>query len=176
MNRLLRHGAADTSTYVTDVAHDAALQAAVREVRGIARTFGEAEGDFADKWLARVMATEDPKARLDILDECFINLEEESVGWFDCKGLDLALRRFRLLLAPHTAIVKNAKQHVRTLEAKLDRSKQNQVEAWMKAVERGGRAADPSEVLDECVMTSRMGGAHSLDCFEFEEALRNYKT
>jgi len=155
---------------------DVALQQAAREVRDIARSFGKAEGDFADYWVKRVMATEDPKARLDILDECFLDLEEESVGGFDCKGLDLALRRFRLLLAPHTAIVKNAKQYVRMLEAKLDRFKQNQVEAWMKAVERGGRAADPSEVLDECVMTSRMGGAHTLDCFEFEEALRNYKT
>jgi hypothetical protein len=175
MERLLRHGAADTSTYVKEVSEDAPLQSAVREVRGLARSFGEAEGDFADKWLARVMATEDPKARLEILDECFINLEEEAVGGFDCKGLDLALRRFRLLLAPHTYKVKNAKMHVRALEAKLDRSKQNHVEAWMKSVERGGLAEDPSQVLDECSISSKWGGPRSRDCFEFEEALRDYK-
>jgi hypothetical protein len=175
MERLLHHGAADESTYVAEVAEDAALQSAVREVRGIARTFGEAEGDFADKWLGRVMATEDSKARLDILDECFINLEEESVGGFDCKGLDFALRRFRLLLAPHTYKVKNAKMHVRALEAQLDRSKKNHVEAWMKSVQRGGLAEDPSQVLDECSISSKWGGPRSRDCFEFEEALRDYK-
>jgi hypothetical protein len=90
--------------------------------------------------------------------------------------LDSALRRFRLRLAPHTATVKNAKQHVRGLEAKLDRSKQNRVEAWMKRVQRGGLAEDPSEVLDECLLSSTMGGARSMDCLEFEDALRNYKS
>merc|ERR1719174_1346413 len=73
---------------IVDVSEDVALQRAAMEVRNIARTFGKAEGDFADKWLARVMVTEDPKARLDILDECFVDLEEESIGGFDCKGLD----------------------------------------------------------------------------------------
>jgi hypothetical protein len=159
---------------MADISEDMALQAAAKEVRDIARTFGKAEGDFADRWLKRVMATQDPMARLEILDECFVDLEG-SIGGLDCKGLDLALRRFRLLLAPHTAPVKNAKQYVRALEAKLDRSKQNHVEAWMNKVDRGGRAEDPSEVLDECLITSRMGGARSPDCFEFEEALRGYK-
>jgi len=161
---------------IVDVSEDVALQTAAKEVRDIARTFGKAEGIFADKWLARVMATEDPKARLDILDECFVDLEEESIGGLDCKGLDLALRRFRLLLAPHTALVRNAKQYVRVLAAKFDRSMRNHVEAWMKRVERGALAEDPSEVLDECLISSTMGGARSLDCFKFEEALRNYKT
>jgi hypothetical protein len=161
---------------VVDVSEDVALQMAAKEVRDIARSFGRAEGDFADKWLARVMSTEDPKARLDILDECFIDLEEESMGGLDCKGLDFALRRFRLLLAPHTARVKNAKQYVRSLEVKLDRSKRNHVEAWMKRVERGAFAEDASEVLDECLISSTMGGARSPDCLEFEDALRNYKS
>jgi hypothetical protein len=163
---------------MVDRSEDIALLAAAQEVRDIARTFGKAEGDFADKWLTRVMATEDPQARLDILDECFIDLEgsEGSIGGLDCKGLDLALRRFRMHLAPHTARVKNAKQYVRALEAKLDRLKQNHVEAWMKRVEHGGLAEDPSEVLDECLISSTMGGARSLDCMEFEQALRNYKT
>jgi hypothetical protein len=160
---------------MAELSQDMALQAAAREVRDIARTFGKAEGDFADRWLKRVMATEDPKARLDILDECFVDLEG-SIGGLDCKGLDLALRRFRLLLAPHTARVKKAKQYVRALEVKLDRSKQNHVEAWMKKVERGALAEAPSEVIDECLITSRMGGARSPYCFEFEEALLNYKT
>jgi len=149
---------------------DFALQATAREVRYIARTFGKAEGEFADKWLTRVMASEDPKARLDILDECFIDMT------LDCEGLEDALRRFRMLLAPHTAMVKNAKQHVRALAAKFDAPKQRFVELWMEKVERGQPAEDPSEVLDECLIAVSLGGARSRDCFDFEQALRNYKT
>jgi len=155
---------------MADPSEDIALQAAAKEVRDIARTFGRAEADFADKWLTRVMATEDPKVRLDILDECFIDLT------LDCRGLEDALRRFRMLLAPHTALVKNAKRHVRALAAKFDLAKQNFVEAWMKKVERAQIVEDPTEVLDECLISSSMGGARSRDCFDFEEALRNYKT
>jgi hypothetical protein len=154
---------------VADSAQDAALQMAAQEVRDIARTFGKAEGDFADRWLKRVMATEDPNARLDILDECFIDLT------LDCQGLEEALRRFRLLLAPHTAMVKHAKQDVRALAANFDAPKQRFVELWMAKLDRGQRAEDPSEVLDECLISVSMGGARSRDCFEFEEALRNYK-
>merc|ERR1711937_916016 len=92
--------------------------------------------------------TEDPKARLDILDECFIDLT------LDCQGLEDALRRFRMLLAPHTAMVKNAKQHVWALAAKFDAPKQRFVEAWMKKVEHGQPAEDPGEVLDECLIST----------------------
>merc|ERR1712078_55537 len=156
---------------VVDVSEDVALQMAAKEVRDIARTFGRAEGEFADKWVKRVMATEDPKARLDILDECFIDLT------LDCQGLEDALRRFRMLLAPHTAMVKNAKQHVRSLAAKFhyDGAKQRSVETWMAKIYNGQQAEDPSEVLDECLITANMGGARSRDCYDFEEALRNYK-
>merc|ERR1719281_1227449 len=155
---------------IAEPSEDIALQAAAREVRFVARTFGKDEGDFADKWVTRVMATEDPKARLDILDECFIDLT------LDCQGLEDALRRFRMLLAPHTAMVKHAKQHVRALAAKFDAPKQRFVELWMTKLERGQSAEDPSEVLDECLISVSMGGARSRDCFEFEEALRNFKT
>jgi hypothetical protein len=148
---------------------DAALQLAAKEVHDIARTFGKAEAHWADKWLSRVMATEDPKARLEILDECFVDMT------LDCEGLENALRRFRMLLAPHTAMVKNAKQHVRALAMKFDAPKQRFVEAWMKKVELGHKAEDPSEVLDECLISTSMGGARSRDCFDFEDALRNYK-
>jgi len=144
------------------------MGAAARQV-ALSRTFGKAEGDFADHWVTRVMETEDPKARLDILDECFIDLT------LDCQGLQNALRRFRMLLAPHTAMVKNAKQHVRALAAKFDRSKQRNVEIWMTKLTNGQQAEDPSEVLDECLISVSMGGFRSRDCFDFEEALRNYK-
>merc|ERR1719240_1070026 len=154
---------------VAEPAQDAALQMAAQEVRDIARTFGKAEVDFADRWLKRVMASEDPKARLDILDECFIDMT------LDCEGLEDALRRFRMLLAPHTAMVKHAKQHVRALAAKFDAPKQRFVELWMTKLERGQSAEDPSLVLDECLISVSMGGARSKDCFDFEEALRNYK-
>jgi len=154
---------------LAEKSEDVALQMAAKEVLDVARKFGKAEVDFADKWLTRVMATEDPKARLDILDECFVEFT------FDCKRLDDALRRFRMLLAPHTAVVKNAKQHVRSLALKFDSAKQRLVEAWMQKVQRGQIAEDPSEVLDECVISSAMGGLRSMDCFDFEEALRNYK-
>lgn len=155
---------------MADPSQDAALQMAAQEVRAIARTFGKAEGEFADTWVERVMATEDPKARLDILDECFIDLT------LDCQGLEDALRNFRMLLAPHTAMVKNAKQHVRSLAAKFDGPKQRFVEIWMAKLEKGQKAEDPSEVLDECLISVSLGGARSRDCFDFEEALRNYKT
>merc|ERR1719420_407729 len=154
---------------MADQSEDVALRMAATQVRGIARTFGKAEAEFADKWMAHVMATEDPKARLDILDECLVDMT------LDCKGLEDALRRFRLLLAPHTAVVKNAKQHVRALALKFDSTKQRVVEAWMATVARGQIAEDPSLVLDECVISSAMGGLRSMDCFDFEEALRNYK-
>jgi hypothetical protein len=153
-----------------DPAEDAALQMAANEVRDIARSFGVAEMHFADKWLNRVMATEDPKARLDLLDECFVDLT------MDCQGLEDALRRFRMLLAPHTAVVKIAKQHVRALATEFDEPKKKLVEAWMGRVEKGEAAEDASEVLDECLISSSMGGARSRECFEFEDALRHYKT
>jgi len=167
MERLFRKEA--PGPVMADASQDDALQAAARQVRFIARTFGKAEGDFADHWVTRVMETEDPKARLDILDECFIDLT------LDCQGLQNALRRFRMLLAPHTAMVKNAKQHVRALAAKFDRSKQRNVEIWMTKLTNGQQAEDPSEVLDECLISVSMGGFRSRDCFDFEEALRNYK-
>merc|ERR1719252_176009 len=91
-------------------------------------------------------------------------------------ALEDALRNFRMLLAPHTAMVKNAKQHVRELAAKFDAPKQRFVEIWMAKLEKGQKAEDPSEVLDECLISVSMGGARSRDCFDFEEALRNYKT
>jgi hypothetical protein len=145
------------------------LQAAAQEVRDIAATFGTREGDFADKWVKKVLATEDPRARLDILDECFLDID------IDCQGLEDALRRFRMLLAPHTALVKEAKKEVLYQAGKQDGMKQAFVEDWMKKVESGEKATDPSDVLDECLISERMGGPRSKECFEFEEALRNYK-
>jgi hypothetical protein len=170
MERLFRK--APPAPAMADPSEDVALQMAAREVREIARTFGRPEGDFADKWVTRVMATEDPKARLVILDECFIDLTPR----MDCQGLEDALRHFRMLLAPHTAVVTNAKQQVRTLAAKFDAPKQRFVEAWMKKVEHGQPAEDPGEVLDECLISTSMGGARSRDCFDFEDALRTYKS
>jgi hypothetical protein len=154
---------------MTDPSKDAALQMAAKEVFDIAGTFGQAEKHFADKWLNKVMATEDPKDRLDILDECFLDMT------LDCQGLENALRRFRMLLAPHTAVVKVAKQHVRELAVNFDDPKKKLVEAWMTKVEKGDVAEDPSQVLDECEVSSLMGGARSRECFEFEDALRSYK-
>jgi len=148
---------------------DAPLKAAAQEVRDIAATFGKPEGEFADKWVAKVMATEDPKARLDIIDECFVNME------LDCQGLEDALRRFRMLLAPHTALVKEAKKEVLYQAGKQDGMKKAFVEEWMTKVENGQRAEDPATVLDECLISASMGGPRSKECFEFEEALRNYK-
>jgi len=152
-----------------DPSKDAALQAAAQEVRNIAATFGKPEGEFADKWVAKVLATEDPKARLDIIDECFVDLE------LDCQGLEDALRRFRMLLAPHTALVIEAKKEVRYQASKQDGMKQAFVEDWMAKLEKGERAQDPADVLEECLISTSMGGSRSKDCFEFEEALRNYK-
>jgi hypothetical protein len=152
-----------------DPSKDAALQAAAQEVRDIAATFGKPEGEFADKWIKQVMATEDPKARLDIIDECFVNME------LNCQGLEDALRRFRLLLAPHTALVKEAKKEVLYQAGRQDDMKQAFVDDWMKKVEKGERAEDPSDVLDECLISTSMGGPRSKECFEFEEALRNYQ-
>merc|ERR1719191_2379757 len=106
------------------------------------------------------MATEDPKDRLDILDECFLDMT------LDCQGLEDALRRFRMLLAPHTAVVKVAKQHVRELAVNFDDPKKKLVEAWMTKVEKGDVAEDPSQVLDECEVSSLMGGARSRESFE----------
>lgn len=155
-----------------DPSNDAALMMAAREVRSIARSFGKAEGDFADKWVKRVMATEDPRARLDILDECFLSFDDERL---DCEALSGALRRFRMLLAPHTAMVKHAKSKVRALAAKLDAPRQRFVEIWMNKLQKGQKAEDPSEVLGECLITVSSGRASSKDCFDFEEALRNFK-
>jgi hypothetical protein len=152
-----------------DPSKDAALQAAAKEVRDIAATFGTREGDFADKWVTKVLATEDARARLDILDECFVDME------LDCQGLEDALRRFRMLLAPHTALVKEAKKEVLYQAGKQDGMKQAFVDDWMKKVESGETATDPSDVLDECLISEKMGGPRSKECFEFEEALRNYK-
>ena len=45
----------------------------------------------------------------------------------------------------------------------------------MARLEHGQAAEDPGEVLDECLISASMGGARSRDCFEFEDALRNYK-
>jgi hypothetical protein len=156
-----------------DPSEDAALQMAANEVRDIALTAGKAEKHFADKWLDRVMATEDPKARLDLLDECFVDYSRNTLD--NCEALEDALRRFRMLLAPHTAVVKIAKQHVRGLAVEFDEPKKKLVEAWMTKVEKGDVAEDPSEVLDECLISSSMGGARSRECFEFEDALRSYK-
>ena len=91
------------------------------------------------------MASEDPKARLDILDECFIDME------LDCEGLEDALRRFRMLLAPHTALVIEAKKEVLFQAAKQDGVKKALVEEWMAKLEKGEKAEDPSTVLDECL-------------------------
>jgi hypothetical protein len=110
---------------------------AAKEVIDIARSFGSAEGHFADKWVSRVMATEDPKMRLDILDECILDMKS-GMNAPDCQGLDKALRRFRMLVAPHTALVKNAKQHVRALAMKFDAAKKRAVELW---IEGGARLA-----------------------------------
>jgi len=162
---------------MADPSEDAALQMAAQEVRDIAGTFGKAEKDFADKWLNKVMATGDPKARLDILDECFVDLttSDDNDDGLDCQGLEDALRRFRMLLAPHTAVVKVAKTHVRELAVNFDDPKKKLVEAWMTKVEKGDAAEDPSQVLDECEVSALMGGARSRECFEFEDALRSYK-
>merc|ERR1719326_1736690 len=154
---------------VDDPSKDAALQAAAQEVRDIAATFGEAEGAFANKWVAKVMANEDPKARLDILDECFVDME------LNCQGLEDALRRFRMLLAPHTALVIEAKKEVLFQASKQDGVKQAFVDGWMKKLEAGETAEDPADVLDECLIATEMGGPRSKECFDFEEALRNYK-
>jgi hypothetical protein len=154
---------------IVEPSKDVALQAAAQEVRDIAATFGQPEGAFADKWVAKVMATEDPRARLDIIDECFVDMS------LDCDGLEDALRRFRQLLAPHTALVKEAKKEVLFQASKQDGMRQAFVDEWMKKVENGQTAEKPSDVLDECLISTSMGGPRSKDCFEFEEALRNYK-
>jgi hypothetical protein len=154
---------------VDDPSRNAALKAAAQEVRDIAATFGKPEGEFADKWVAKVLTTEDPKARLDILDECFVDME------LDCQGLEDALRRFRMLLAPHTALVQEAKKEVLFQAAKQDIAKQSFVDGWMKKLEKGERAEAPSDVLEECLISTSMGGPRSKDCFLFEESLRNYK-
>merc|ERR1719174_566852 len=167
MSRLFRKE--PPSPALDDPSKDVALQTAAKEVRDIAATFGKPEGEFADKWVAKVMATEDPKARLDIIDECFVDME------LDCQGLEDALRRFRMLLAPHTALVKEAKKEVLYQAGKQDGMKQAFVEQWMKKLENGERAEDPATVLDECLISASMGGPRSKDCFEFEESLRNYK-
>jgi hypothetical protein len=167
MSRLFRQ--APPSPALDDPSKDAALQTAAQEVRDIAATFGEPEGEFANKWVAKVMAKEDPKARLDIIDECFVDMT------LDCQGLEDALRRFRMLLAPHTALVKESKKEVLYQAGKQDGVKQAFVEEWMKKLESGQRAEDPADVLDECLIASQSGGPRSQECFEFEEALRNYK-
>ena len=64
---------------------------------------------------------------------------------------------------------------VRELAVNFDDSKKKLVEAWMTKVEKGDVAEDPSQVLDECEVSSLMGGARSRECFEFEDALRGYK-
>merc|ERR1719237_1684572 len=94
----------------------------------------------------------------------------------DCQGLEDALRRFRMLLAPHTAIVQNARKEVQLLAAEFGTPTRKFIAGWMRKVERGQIAEDPSEVLDECLISSSMGSARSEQCFEFEEALRNYKS
>jgi hypothetical protein len=167
MERLFRKP--PPSPALDDPSKDAALKAAAQEVRDIAATFGKPEGEFANKWVAKVLATEDPKARLDIIDECFVNME------LDCQGLEDALRRFRMLLAPHTALVMEAKKEVIFQAAKQDVTKQSFVETWMKKLEKGERAEEPSDVLEECLISTSMGGPRSKDCFLFEESLRNYK-
>jgi hypothetical protein len=166
MERLFRKNKAPA---VEDPSKDAALQAAAQEVYGIATTFGQAEGDFAEKWVAKVMASQDPRARLDIIDECFVDMD------LDCQGLEDALRRFRMLLAPHTALVQEAKKEVLFQAGKQDGVKQAFIDDWMKKVESGKKATPPSEVLEECLISTAMEGPRSKDCFEFEEALRNYK-
>jgi len=167
MHRLGKHlfHKQPASSAIADPSKDIELQEAAQEVRDFARTFGEEEAEFADKWLTRVMATEDPKARLHIMDECFID------STLDCQGLDYALRRFRMLLAPYTAVVENAKQHVRALAAEFDVSTQKSVEGWMRQVELGMTVMYPHEFAEECVID-----ASSEDCFKFEQALRDYKS
>jgi len=75
-----------------------------------------------------------------------------------CQSLEDALRRFRMLHAPYTAMVKNAKQQVQALAAELDAPKQKFVEGWMEKVERGQTAADPSEVLDRPELAGALRG------------------
>ena len=64
---------------------------------------------------------------------------------------------------------------MRELAVNFDDPKKKLVETWMTKVEKGDVAEDPSQVLDECEVSSLMGGARSRECFEFEDALRSYK-
>merc|ERR1712093_348430 len=68
-----------------------------------------------------------------------------------------------------------AKKEVLFQAAKQDGVKKALVETWMAKLEKGEKAQDPSTVLDECLIADAMGGPRSKECFEFEEAIRNYK-
>jgi len=154
------------------------LTAAAAEVRQAASTFGPEQRKFADEWLDKVLKTEDSSSRLEIMDECFVSyFDGDYLGaGGDCMRLEDALRKFRILLAPETGIVKQARQRVREVAGRFGGDEVTFVDKWLAKVDSAKDTDEEGVIMDECIMTAKMGGEQSLDCYELEESLRNYRT
>jgi hypothetical protein len=150
------------------------LKAAAAEVRQAAATFGTKEQEFTNEWLEKVMKTEDPNSRLEIMDECFVSYFEGDFMGGDCQRLEDALRKFRILLAPETGIVKAARARCREVAGRFGKDEVGFVDKWLEKIDNA-KDTDEGVIMDECIMTAKMGGEESLDCFELEESLRNYR-
>jgi hypothetical protein len=176
---------------LADPSGEEAILAAAYEVFFISRDlFGGPVKDFVDTCLKSVtLQTKDAEKRVEILDTCFYAFPAE----YKDTPVEDGLRLFRMLLAPDTADLANAKSLIRTHTTKLNRRTAAQVEKWMRGMEAGKpEFYGPNDFAEDCLndpdgwdlmdvwmpMMPRKKDTESKsdrECFTFEEALRNYK-
>jgi hypothetical protein len=177
---------------LADPSGEEAIHAAAYEVFFIARDlFGGPVKDFVDTCLKSVtLTTKDAEKRVEILDTCFYAFPAE----YKDTPVEDGLRLFRMLLAPRTANLANAKKDVRAQTTKLNRRTAASVEKWMHGMEAGkGEFYGPNDFVEDClndpdgwdlmdvwmpIMPRKKQATQSRsdsECFTFEEALRNYK-
>jgi hypothetical protein len=173
-----------------DPSGEASIVEAAHQVYFIARDlFGGPVQDFVDTCLKSVMlTTKDAEKRVEILDTCFQAFPEE----YKDTPVEDGLRLFRMFLLPQTADMANAKTAVRTHTATLSRDTTKSVEKWMQKLEAGKPGfLGPSDFAEDCrtntaadwtpmdlwmpFMPQEKHKRSEVDCFLFEEALRNYK-
>jgi hypothetical protein len=193
LSRISQKKAMVLEEVLEDPSGEEAIQAAAYEVFFIARdVFGGPVKDFVDTCMRRVMLTsKKAEMRLPILDACFASFPSE----YKDTPVEDGLRLFRMLLAPRTADIENAKKHVRDFTAKLNRYTAASVEKWMGKMEAGKpEYLGPSDFAEDCLTAPTRWDPMDLwmplmprkkhetaaastanDCFYFEESLRNYK-
>jgi hypothetical protein len=70
--------------------------------------------------------------------------------------------------------VKQARARVREVANRFGPDELAFADSWLAKAE-DAKESDEGVIMDECIMTAKMGGDQSLDCFDLEEALRNYR-